>query len=234
MAISKIILNGVTQMDVTGDTVAAANLISPNTAHGADGEPVTGTAIEKTLTTKSITANGTYNASSDNADGYSTVTVNVSGGGGGGLTLIQTTSLGSLSTSSTSDTDTGKTVSLAQATGWQSYDLLLLDISVDTQTNGRHTSTVTPIFLTASSNVSTKNTYTVVSNKWNSKLSSSGTATTRQGTTVYGIYSTAATASNNTLTLTVHYKYNSTSTGTINGNYTARVYGINLIDLIGG
>lgn len=34
------------------------------------------------LITKSITANGTYNASSDNADGYSSVTVNVSGGGG--------------------------------------------------------------------------------------------------------------------------------------------------------
>lgn len=35
-----------------------------------------------TLITKSITANGTYNASSDSADGYSSVTVNVSGGGG--------------------------------------------------------------------------------------------------------------------------------------------------------
>lgn len=35
------------------------------------------------LTTKTITANGTYNASSDSADGYSSVTVNVSGGGGG-------------------------------------------------------------------------------------------------------------------------------------------------------
>ena len=30
------------------------------------------------LTTKSITANGTYNASTDSADGYSQVTVNVS------------------------------------------------------------------------------------------------------------------------------------------------------------
>lgn len=44
MAISKLILNGVTQMDLTGDTVAAANLLSPNTAHGADGEPIVGTA----------------------------------------------------------------------------------------------------------------------------------------------------------------------------------------------
>lgn len=79
MAISKIVLNGVTQMDVTGDTVTAATLFSPQTAHGADGEPVVGAAVEKTLTTKSITANGTYAASSDGADGYSSVTVNVSG-----------------------------------------------------------------------------------------------------------------------------------------------------------
>lgn len=35
-----------------------------------------------TLITKTITQNGTYNASADNADGYSQVTVNVSGGGG--------------------------------------------------------------------------------------------------------------------------------------------------------
>ncbi len=44
MAISKIILNGVTQMDLTSDTVAANNLISPNTAHDAAGLPVVGTA----------------------------------------------------------------------------------------------------------------------------------------------------------------------------------------------
>ena len=37
--------------------------------------------IEPDLTTKNITENGTYNASSDNADGYSQVTVNVQGGG---------------------------------------------------------------------------------------------------------------------------------------------------------
>lgn len=36
-------------------------------------------ALPTNLTTKTITANGTYNASSDNADGYSSVTVNVEG-----------------------------------------------------------------------------------------------------------------------------------------------------------
>ena len=44
MAFSKIILNGVTQIDLTSDTVQASNLIAPNTAHGADGEAIMGTA----------------------------------------------------------------------------------------------------------------------------------------------------------------------------------------------
>lgn len=82
MAISKLILNGVIQMDVTGVTVEASNLLAPNTAVGADGQPVTGTATEKVLTTKRITANGTYDAEDDNADGYSSVTVNVPSSGG--------------------------------------------------------------------------------------------------------------------------------------------------------
>ena len=37
------------------------------------------------LINKDITANGTYNASSDNADGYKKVVVNVSGGGSADL-----------------------------------------------------------------------------------------------------------------------------------------------------
>lgn len=42
MAISKIILNGVTQMDVTQDTVEADKLLTGYTATGADGEKITG------------------------------------------------------------------------------------------------------------------------------------------------------------------------------------------------
>ncbi len=176
------------------------------------------------------TANGTYDVTN-----LASLVVNVSGGGGTDrLVLIQTTSIGSLTTSSTSAADTGKTVSCASTTGWADYDLLLVDISVDTPTNGRHTSTVTPVLLTGTSNVSTKNTYTVGSNKWNSKLGSTGTASTRQSTTAYGVYINAASVSSNTLNMTVYYRYNSNSTGTLNGTYTARVYGVKLIDLIGG
>ena len=45
MAISKIILNGVTQMDVTQDTVASSNLLTGYTATGADGEQVAGAYV---------------------------------------------------------------------------------------------------------------------------------------------------------------------------------------------
>ena len=165
-----------------------------------------------------------------------TITTGTASGGGGSdrLVLLQTTAIGALSTSSTTAADTGKTISLASTTNWDDYDLLIVDISVDTKTNGRHTSTVSNVILTGTSNVTTKNTYTVASNKWNSKLSSSGTASTRQSTSAYGVYINAASVSSNTLTLTVYYRYNNNSTGTLNGTYTARVYGIKLIDLIGG
>lgn len=154
-----------------------------------------------------------------------------SGGGGSGLTLLKTTSLGSLSTSSTSASDTGKSMTV---TGYNDYDVLVVDVSVDTMTNGRHTSTVSMVYLTGTSNVNTKNTYAVGSNKWNSKLGSTGTGSTRQGTTAYGIYVNTASVSSSTMTLTFYYRYNSNSTGTINGTYTARVYGVKLYELIGG
>lgn len=58
--------NGTTTEDVTNYASAQITVAVPGASLG----------------TKSITANGTYNASSDSLDGYSSVTVNVSGGGG--------------------------------------------------------------------------------------------------------------------------------------------------------
>lgn len=82
MAISKITLNGEVQMDVTQDTVTANNLLSGETATGADGVKVTGVYTPPgsvTVTPLSVTTNGTYTAPSGSA--YSPVTVNVEGGG---------------------------------------------------------------------------------------------------------------------------------------------------------
>lgn len=236
MAISKIILNGVTQMDLTGDTVTAATLLSPKTAHGADGEPLTGGLVEKTLTTKTITANGTYNASSDNADGYSSVVVNVPSGGGG-LTLLGTQSVGTVSTSSTTAADTGVSITVK---GIYAYDLLICECSVDSTTNNRHTATTRLCWLTASSNVNTKDGGTFATATWNSRLSSQGVTTTRSNTTAYGVYANAITVSagstgdNGQAVITIYRRYNSTATGTINGSYTMRVYGVKIYDLIGG
>lgn len=43
MAVSKVIYGGTTLIDLTADTVTADKLLSGIKAHGADGEPVTGT-----------------------------------------------------------------------------------------------------------------------------------------------------------------------------------------------
>lgn len=159
-----------------------------------------------------------------------------SGGGGGGVgTLLTTYSMGTISTSSTQAASTGKSVSVS---GVNDYDLLIVETSVNSVTNNRHTATVGVIFLTASSSVGTKDGATVATAKWNSKISSSAVTTTRASTTSYGIYpnSCSVATSNNVTTATIpmYQRYNSTQTGTINGTYTTRVYGVKLYDLIGG
>lgn len=192
------------------------------------GGTATFTDVTDTTAAAADVASGKYFYT---AAGVLTQGTSSGGGGGSGLTLLKTYSMGTLSTSSTSATDTGKSTTV---TGYNDYDVLVVDVSVDTTTNGRHTSTVSMVYCTGTSAVTTKNTYAVGSNKWNSKLSSSGTGSTRQSTSAYGIYVNAATVSGSTMTLTFYYRYNSNNTGTINGTYTARVYGLKLYDLIGG
>lgn len=153
------------------------------------------------------------------------------GGGDSGLTLLATLSMGTISTTSTQATDTGKSVSVS---GVNAYDALIVETSVNSVTNNRHTATIGFIWLTAGSTVGTKNGATIATAKWNSKISSSGVTTTRAGTTAYGIYPNSCSISNGTATIPMYQRYNSTSTGTINGAYTARVYGLKLYDLIGG
>ena len=45
MGVSKVIINGTTKVDLTNDTVASDNLLTGYTAHGADGNAVSGSAI---------------------------------------------------------------------------------------------------------------------------------------------------------------------------------------------
>lgn len=69
MAISKIILNGVTQMDVTQDTVTASTLMSGETAHDASGVQITGTAAgSNTFTLEYQNVNGVWSFTPTYAD----------------------------------------------------------------------------------------------------------------------------------------------------------------------
>lgn len=161
-----------------------------------------------------------------------TVTTGTASGGGGGIgTLLNTTSIGTVNTTSTSAASLNVSLSVSSI---NAYDLLIVESSVNSVTNNRHTATVAVIFLTASSTVGTKNGGAIATVKWNSKISSNGTTTTNQSTTAYGIYPNSVSVSNGTATIPMYRRYNSTSTGTINGTYTARVYGVKLYDLIGG
>lgn len=51
MAVAKVIVNGVTKIDLTDDTVVASKLAYGYTATGADGVEITGTMEETTSLT---------------------------------------------------------------------------------------------------------------------------------------------------------------------------------------
>lgn len=207
-------------------TPSVTNTTGYITGSTKTGTAVTVSASELVSGSETKTANGTYDVTN-----LAQLVVNVSGGGSSNFTLLGTKSLGTISTSSTTDTDTGQTIVL---TGWNDYDLLVCECSVNTKTNGRHAESTRLAWLTASSSVATKNGCTFATATHNTKLSSSGTATTRSNTTPYGVYAKAGTISGTNLTITIYQRYNSTQTGTINGSYTMRVYGCKIYDLIGG
>lgn len=174
---------------------------------------------------QTITTNNTYDVTN-----LASVIVNVAGSGGIG-TLLNTTSIGTVSTTSTQAASLNVS---CEVSGINSYDLLIVESSVNTKTNGRHAATIGLIFLTASSAIGTKSGATVATAKLNIKLSSNGTATSSTSTTAYGVYPNSCSVSDGTASIPMYRRYNSTSTGTINGTYTARVYGVKLYDLIGG
>lgn len=206
-------------------TPSVTNTTGYITGSTKTGTPVTVSASELVSGSETKTANGTYDVTN-----LASLVVNVSGGSGIG-TLLNTTSIGAVSTTSTQAASLNVS---CEVSGINSYDLLIVESSVNTKTNGRHAATVGLIFLTGSSSVGTKNGATVATVKLNTKLSSNGTATSVAGTTAYGIYPNSCSVSDGTATIPMYRRYNSTSTGTINGTYTARVYGVNLYNLIGG
>lgn len=194
-------------------------LQTSGTAHFFDVSDTTATASDVASGKYFYTANGTKTAGT------------ASGGGGGGLTLLATKSLGTISTSSTSAADTGQTMTINQSV-INGYNAIIFVCSVDTRTNSRHVATVRVCNLSATSNVSTVTGTSMATSTWHCKAGSTGTLSARAGTTAYGVYANAATISNSVMTVTIYQRYNSTSSGTINGSYTMRAYGLKYTDYI--
>ncbi len=190
------------------------------------------TDVTDTTAAASDVATGKYFYTSS---GVRTQGTNSGGGGSSNWTLLATKDCGTVNTSSTTAATINKDFSVSDV---GDYDLLVVETSVNTITNNRHVATARVILLTAGSTIETKNGAAIATATWNVKLSSTGVATSRASTTPRGVYPyscTISTSNNVTSAAIVMYScYNSTQSGTINGTYTARVYGVKLYDLIGG
>ena len=99
------------------------------------------------------------------ADG--TLTQGTASGGGGGIgTLLKTESLGNINYTSTSAGSLSKTITVNNV---ETYDMLMIAISRDSKGNSKHYSTLTSVFLLASTDISTKITISAVTPKWNAQ-----------------------------------------------------------------
>ena len=209
----------------------SAQTITADNGYDALEQVNLGALSQTNLTAENIKSGTTVTINNGNANVWSVIGTYTGGGSTDHLTKIATKSLGTISTSSTSATDTGQTLNVE---GFDAYDMLIAICYTPTHTNGRHVATVRLINFSATSSTATKTATSIATSTQHYKLSSSGTLSERSGTTPYGVYINGATINTTTprtLTLTIYQRYNSTSTGTINGSYTLDVYGVKLQDL---
>ena len=77
MSTNKIVYNGRTLIDLTGDTVTESTLLSGATAHNMKGEKITGNVVVKSEQSKNfeITSNGSYTVSPDSGKTLSRVNI---------------------------------------------------------------------------------------------------------------------------------------------------------------
>lgn len=172
------------------------------------------------------------------ADG-SIGTGTASGGGGtDSLVLLKTESLGYLNITSTSAISLEKSIVVNNLGG---YDVLYIIVSADTivTTPSQLAASVSYVWLTSSDYTTTITGTSRSSVIWNMKCQDNGGvrySQRRTASTAYGIYVYSATFSSDdgSVTMPLYGKKNSTATGNIDGNYTARVYGLKIRDLIFG
>lgn len=200
----------------TGKTASMTPIEMPDEIESISGESAT-------LITKTITANGTYSASDDSADGYSSVTVNVPSSAASSWTKVAETSY-QVSTTSTSAATVAE-----WATGhseiWTSDKIVYIRIrdtagkrtgyfyGVDAWVMNRYPKNPTLSTYTSSSDL--------VYQIW--RVNSNGEYAYRQGynTTGYGVYPDTIYKNGD---IRICCRYSSSNSLTLNGTYKVEVY----------
>lgn len=168
-----------------------------------------------------ITSNGTYDVTN-----YASANVSVESSGGG-LEPILTYPIGALTTTSTTGTSAGVTITVPNI---DQYDLLLVDARVNTAVSSRHVATVSYVLLTEQTGMITPKTGVSYAGWWNLRRGNRSAYMTNAQKD-YGIYVGVAIYDSGSVRLSMYMRYDNIVTGTINGTYTAHIYGVNLFSL---
>lgn len=228
MAISKIILNGVTQMDVTGKTVTSASMRNGITALKNDGTDITGSIQDMTLpSASSSTSSGTAKATitptssaqylnipegyNDTAQFYTIAATS----GGSSWTKVAETSY-QVSTTQTS-AQTVETWETGHSELWTSDKLVYVRIR---DTAGKQagyfygSDNFFVVHPTAATSITAYTRFTII-------YTSSGNYSTPSTSTGYGVYPDTLYPDGQ---IRIRKKYSSTYSLTVNGTYSVQVY----------
>lgn len=169
-----------------------------------------------TLITKAITANGTYSAEDDDADGYSSVTVNVPSSGASSWTKVAETSF-QVSTTSTSAA-TVATWATGHSEIWTSDKWVYVRIRDTAGKRSGYFYGSDQFFL-----IQITGNSTTASGRLYLRITSSGTydVSGTGGSTGYGVYADTLYSDGQ---VRIRARYNSTSSRTIDGTYSVQVY----------
>ena len=234
MAISKIILNGVTQMDVTGKTVTAASMRSGVTALKNDGTDITGSLADMTLpSSASASSSGTSKATitptssaqylniptgyNDTAQFYTIAAAS----GSSSWTKVAETSY-QVSTTSTS-TGTVDTLATGHSELWTSSKWVYVRVR-DTagKRNGYFYGSDQFFYNQTVANGSTDSTSVSTVMRIYMRYSDNAFATAvSTGTSAYGVWADTIYSDGS---VRIRRRYNSANSLTINGTYKVEVY----------